>query len=77
MTCNVGGTDRIERIFHGVVFVLIAAFLVGGGWRYVLGAYGLLRLSTGVFAFCPVYFPFRHSTREGALRVHGAIPPAE
>jgi hypothetical protein len=62
MKCNVGGADRIERIFHGVVFLLIAAFLITGGWRYILGGYGLLRLLTGIFAFCPVYAPFRYAT---------------
>ena len=63
MNCNVGGTDRIERIFHGIVFILIAAFLVSGMWRFIIGSYGLLRLLTGVFAFCPVYIPFKFTTR--------------
>ncbi len=26
MKCNVGGTDRLERIFHGIVFLLVAVF---------------------------------------------------
>lgn len=63
MKCNVGGTDRIERIFHGIVFLLLAAFLVTGPWRYILGGYGLIRLLTGVFAFCPVYIPLKYTTR--------------
>jgi hypothetical protein len=61
--CNVGGADRLERIFHGVVFVLVAVFLVSGVWQYVLGAYGLIRLLTGVFAFCPAYVLLRYSSR--------------
>ncbi len=64
MKCNVGGTDRAERIFHGIVFLLIAAFLVEGVWRYILGGYGAIRLATGVFAVCPVYIPFRYSTKK-------------
>ncbi len=63
MKCNVGGTDRMERIFHGVAFLFIALFLVGGIWRYILGGYGLMRLLTGVFAFCPIYIPFKYTTR--------------
>jgi hypothetical protein len=63
MKCNVGGTDRIERIFHGVVFLLIAAFLVTGTWRYILGGYGIIRLLTGVFAFCPAYILLQYNTR--------------
>ena len=65
MNCNVGGMDRLERIFHGVAFILIAVFLVNGVWRAVLGAYGLIRLLTGIFAFCPGYIPFKHSTKTG------------
>jgi len=64
--CNVGGTDRLERIFHGIAFILIAVFLVNGVWQYVLGVYGLIRLLTGIFAFCPVYIPLKYSTRHKA-----------
>ena len=63
MKCNVGGLDRGERIFHGVVFILIALFLITGAWQYVLGGYGVIRLLTGVFAFCPAYVFFNHTTR--------------
>ena len=62
MKCNVGGTDRLERVFHGIVFLLIAVFLVNGIWRYFIGCYGLIRLLTGIFAFCPVYIPFKYTT---------------
>lgn len=61
--CNVGGADRLERTFHGVAFIVIAVFLVNGAWQYVLGAYGLIRLLTGIFAFCPAYIPLKYSTR--------------
>lgn len=64
MICNIGGADRLERIFHGVVFLLVALFLVDGMWRYILGGYGLIRLLTGVFAFCPAYIPLKYSTRK-------------
>lgn len=64
MKCNVGGLDRLERIFHGIVFILIALFLLSGLWRYILGAYGLIRLLTGVFSFCPFYVPFKYSTKK-------------
>lgn len=64
MKCNVGGLDRLERIFNGIFFLLVAVFLVTGVWRYVLGIYGLGRALTGIFAFCPLYLPFRYSTRK-------------
>lgn len=61
--CNVGGPDRIERIVHGVVFMLIGLFLVSGVWKVILIVYGAIRLATGLFAFCPVYLPFKFSSR--------------
>ena len=64
MNCNVGGLDRAERIFHGVVFLLIATFLVTGVWQYILGGYGVIRLLTGVFAFCPSYIFMNYTTRK-------------
>ncbi len=63
MRCNVGGVDRGERIFHGIVFLLIAVFLINGVWQYIIGIYGLIRLLTGVFAFCPAYIPLKQNTR--------------
>jgi hypothetical protein len=63
MKCNVGGMDRLERIFHGIAFILIALFLVSGVWRYILGGYGVIRLVTGIFAFCPAYVPLRYTSR--------------
>jgi hypothetical protein len=63
MKCNVGGTDRLERIFHGIAFFLIAIFLPTGAWRYILGGYGLIRFATGVFAFCPLHIPFMYAAR--------------
>ncbi len=62
-SCNVGGSDRIERIAHGVVFMLIGIFLVSGLWQVIITAYGAIRLATGLFAFCPVYLPFQYTTR--------------
>jgi hypothetical protein len=65
MECNVGGLDRIERISHGIIFLLIGVFLVTGVWKYIIGGYGLIRLLTGIFAFCPFYVPFKYKTRAG------------
>ncbi len=74
MERNVGGADRVERIVHGVVFLLLAIFLLSGVWRYVLGTYGLLRLAAGVFAFCPAYLPFGHRTCGFAAARHKPQP---
>ena len=63
--CNVGGADRVERIAHGVLFILIGLFLVTGVWKIVITAYGVIRLTTGLFAFCPVYLLFKVDTSAG------------
>jgi hypothetical protein len=59
MTKNVGGIDRIFRIVLGVV--LLALVFVGPQtpWGWI----GLIPLLTGIFNYCPVYIPFKISTR--------------
>jgi len=58
MTKNVGGIDRILRIILGIV--LLALVFVGPQtpWGWI----GLLPLLTGIFNFCPAYWPFKIST---------------
>jgi len=50
--------------FMASYFLLIAVFLIDGIWRYIIGIYGLIRLLTGVFAFCPAYIPLKYNTRK-------------
>jgi hypothetical protein len=57
MKKNVGGFDRWFRIVGGVV--VIAAGIYFKGWW---GLVGLIPLFTGLFAFCPLYLPFKFST---------------
>ncbi len=54
MKSNVGTVDRVVRITVGVG--LIAATL--SGYIGVWGWLGVIPLVTGVFRFCPAYFPF-------------------
>ena len=71
MNMNVGGFDRMERIVHGSVFILIGIFLVSGVWQYLLGIYGLIRLFTGIFSVCPVYYPFKYTTIKMGTKTSG------
>ncbi|MDE2094182.1 MAG: DUF2892 domain-containing protein [Burkholderiales bacterium] len=60
MIANVGTVDRVIRIVVGLA--LIAATLMG--WIGVWGWIGLVAIATGVFSFCPAYWPFKLSTRK-------------
>lgn len=63
MKPNVGKIDRLFRIALGLG--LIAASVLGaiGAWGWI----GLLPLATGIFGFCPAYWPLGLSTcRAGA-----------
>ena len=56
MIRNVGGVDRMFRVFFGATFVALAMFstheLAVWGWL------GLIPLLTGIVRWCPVYLPF-------------------
>ena len=58
MKPNVGTADRVIRIPIGLG--LIAASVLGhiGPWGWI----GLLPLATGIFRFCPAYWPLGLST---------------
>ena len=58
MLQNVGSVDRVIRVVAGLA--LIGATLYGaiGPWGWI----GIVPLATGLFRFCPVYFPFGLST---------------
>lgn len=60
MKQNVGGIDKILRIVIGLV--LIALVFVGPHtpWGWI----GVVLVLTGLFNFCPVYFPFGFSTKK-------------
>ena len=58
MKHNVGTIDRVLRIALGLA-------LIGASWLGHIGMWGwigLLPLATGVFRFCPAYWPFGLST---------------
>lgn len=57
MKCNVGAIDRLLRIVVGLVIAILG--VVFNSW---LGLIGIIPLATGLFSFCPMYFPFKFST---------------
>lgn len=54
----VGTIDRVLRIALGLVLIGASLLDYIGAWGWI----GLLPLATGVFRFCPAYWPFGLST---------------
>ncbi|MDX1285246.1 MAG: DUF2892 domain-containing protein [Draconibacterium sp.] len=59
MKCNVGSIDRLLRIIVGLLIAIIG--VVFDSWW---GLVGLVPLATGLFKWCPVYVPFKISTKK-------------
>lgn len=64
MKTNMGTVDRIVRVVLAlVVGVLFVAGQLTGVAAAVLGILALVFLATGAIAFCPLYVPFKISTK--------------
>ena len=62
---NMGTADRIIRfLFAAVVAVLYFTGTISGTLGLVLLILAVVFLFTSVFAFCPLYFPFKFSTKK-------------
>ena len=57
MKCNVGPIDRLLRIIVGLAIAILG--IVFDSWN---GVIGIVPLATGLFAWCPLYVPFKLST---------------
>jgi hypothetical protein len=63
MKRNLSNTDRILRVVLAALFAyLYFASIVTGVLGIVLLVLGVVFLLTAVFAFCPLYAPFKFST---------------
>lgn len=60
MIRNMGNTDRIIRFVLGLI--LTAAWIASGSILFLPLA--LIMFGTSVISFCPLYLPFRFSTRK-------------
>ncbi len=59
MKSNVGKIDRIIRIVAGLI-VLVVGLIYQSWW----GLLGLIPLVTGMIRWCPLYSPFKITTRK-------------
>jgi hypothetical protein len=64
MKMNLGPWDRMIRLLLAVIgAVLILTKVLHGTWAVVVGVLAVVLLITAVAGFCPLYCPFRLSTR--------------
>jgi hypothetical protein len=57
MKYNVGSIDRLLRIIVGLLIAILGVLF--DSW---LGLVGLVPMATGLFKFCPLYWPLKIST---------------
>ena len=65
MKQNMGSADRILRV---VLAVLVAALYftdsISGTVAIILGLFAVIFLATSAMGFCPLYVPFKLSTKK-------------
>ena len=65
MKANMGTIDRVIRIVVAIIFFyLYYAGIVSGVLGFILLALGVIFVLTGAVAFCPLYLPFKFSTKK-------------
>jgi hypothetical protein len=63
-----GSADRIIRILLVVVIaVLFFTKQITGAWEIILGILAIIFLLTSLAGFCPLYVPFKLSTKKKAV----------
>ena len=64
MRRNMGGMDRAVRFTIGIVMMGIGFGAMGGGAAIAVGVIGAVLFATSLVGSCPLYIPFRISTRK-------------
>lgn len=65
MTKNMGGTDRAVRAVAALILIgLLLGGQITGVVGTILGIFAAVLLVTSAVSFCPLYLPFRISTRK-------------
>lgn len=65
MKLNMGTTDRVIRFILAVVIaILYFTGQLSGTAALILGIIAVVFLATSLVGFCPLYVPFRLSTRK-------------
>jgi hypothetical protein len=62
---NMGTIDRVVRVLLALaVLILYLTNIISGTLAIILGILALVFLLTSLISFCPLYVPFKISTRK-------------
>jgi hypothetical protein len=64
MKQNMGGADRIIRVILGIAAILLALFVTSGVLDIILYVVAAILIFTSIVAVCPLYLPFKLSTKK-------------
>jgi hypothetical protein len=65
MKKNMGTADRVIRVLLAIVVaVLYFTDQISGTVAIILGLFALIFLLTSLISFCPLYVPFKFSTKK-------------
>ena len=64
MTKNMGAADRVIRVvLAAIVAILYFTGVLSGTAALILGILAVIFILTSLIGFCPLYLPFRISTK--------------
>ena len=67
MKSNMGSTDKALRIIAAIAIAVLAYFdIISGTLAIVLLVVAVIFLLTSMINFCPLYYPFKISTKKDA-----------
>ena len=65
MVKNMGTVDRIVRVVvAALIAILYFTNVISGALAIILGILALVFVATSAISFCPLYVPFKISTRK-------------
>jgi hypothetical protein len=65
MKKNMGAADRVIRVLLAIVIaVLYFTDQISGALAIILGLFAVIFLLTSLISFCPLYVPFKLSTKK-------------
>jgi hypothetical protein len=64
MKRNMGKIDRIVRGVVGIILAVVGIIYLGFWWGILLLVIGLILLITAIVGVCPLYMPFKFSTKK-------------